>query len=449
MTLNRPLLLPMLLLIACCLLGGGVADTSVPSMVIYFIASLCLAGLVYDQGFRSAVAALPRHWVILLALIWLLPLVQLIPLPGELWARLPGREVDAAIRQALAPDGGWYSLTLSPIDTLISFIAVTLFITLFASVLLLPMKDLRILLWTICAFAFANVVIGAFQLASGGEYMDFHGSAHRVNVIGFFANRNHTALFLAGSMAIWTYLVITSDRIGTRLNRAAALAIAGNFFLFFGIIGTTSRAGMAMGIVGLLVSAAIALLRSQVIKSVKHVALIVGIALLIIPPIMLTERFANVMQRFDTVTTDLRWTIWEQSWQVANIYLPFGSGLGTFRAAYDRWEPIALVTPQYVNNAHNDYLEILLEAGIPGIVFLVLAILAILLRAGRVAPRITRAKLTSIYLPVMTFAMLVILHSWVDYPMRRLAIVGPMAVCLAILFKEFPSHSKREKPGSL
>lgn len=447
MTLNRPLFLPLLLLAACCLLGGGVADTSAPSMLIYFVASLCLGSLIYDRGFRSAAAALPRHWLILLGLVWLLPLLQLIPLPDDVWAQLPGREVDAAIRQALAPSGGWYSLTLSPIDTLTSFIAVTLFITLFASVLILPMKDIRILLCTMSAFAFANVVIGAFQLASGGEYFDFHGSAHRINVIGFFANRNHTALFLAGSMAFWTYLVTTSDRISARLNHAAAIATAGNFFLFFGIIGTTSRAGLAMGVAGLLVSTAMALLRLQVIKSVKHVALIAGAALLIIPSIFLTERFANVMQRFDSVSTDLRWTIWEQSWQVANIYLPLGSGLGTFRAAYDRWEPIALVSPQYVNNAHNDYLEILIEAGIPGFVLLVLTILAILFRAGRLAPRIARAKLTSIYLPVITFAIFVMLHSWVDYPMRRLAIVGPMAVCLAILFKEFPSRRKVQTPS--
>lgn len=439
------------LLVFCCLLGGGASGFSVPNVAIYVLSTICLAVLVYDGGFASAVAALPRTWVILLTLIWLFPLLQLVPLPPALWEQLPGRGVDAAVRQAIGSDGKWNAMSLSPTDGFVAFFGSTVFTVLLLSTVSLERKEMRILLWAICAFGFLNILIGAFQLTSGGQYFDFYRSGHRANVIGFFANRNHTALFLAGTIGIWTYLVLTAERLGPLSRYAGMIAFAGATFFLFGIIGTTSRAGLAMGAAALTASLAIVLMRSQLIRNIKYVAVLFVGAALPITTILTSERFENVLRRFDSVTADLRWSIWEQSWTVAQIYAPFGTGLGTFRAAYDRWEPIAMVSPQYVNNAHNDYLEMFIEGGIPGLLLLLAAVVLVLVRIGCVTPRIIRTKLASVYLPVALFILFTLLHSSVDYPLRRLAIIGPFAVCLAILLRNVeerkPIRQRAHKPA--
>ena len=48
-------------------------------------------------------------------------------------------------------------------------------------------------------------------------------------------------------------------------------------------------------------------------------------------------------------------------------YAPFGGGFGSFEAAYKIVEPVNLLSLQYLNHAHNDYLELAIEAGLPGL----------------------------------------------------------------------------------
>ena len=52
-------------------------------------------------------------------------------------------------------------------------------------------------------------------------------------------------------------------------------------------------------------------------------------------------------------------------------YFPIGSGLGGFDPMFRMQEPFALLKPTYFNHAHNDFLEIVLDAGLPGLVLLI------------------------------------------------------------------------------
>lgn len=51
-----------------------------------------------------------------------------------------------------------------------------------------------------------------------------------------------------------------------------------------------------------------------------------------------------------------------------------GSGFGGFDPIFRLHEPFALLKPTYFNHAHNDFLEIVLDAGLPGLILLMLAI---------------------------------------------------------------------------
>lgn len=421
------------LILACCLFGGQATGLKIPFFGLYFLASLSLAVSI-AFGSMGCLNGVPRHILFLVIAVWAFPLLQLLPLPPALWSSLPGRELASAIRDSLGRGNDWQALSISPPDTWVSFFGITVFAVIFLLSLSLGARQVRLLLWILCGIAFFNIFVGSFQLISGGQYFDFYRSGHRANLIGFFANRNHTALYLSAMMPLMTYLIGTVRGAARTYDTWAT--IVGLLVLFTGVIGTSSRAGLAMGVTGLLTSMVmISATRFRVMRSVKGLSILVVATLAAGAPILLSERFANVLQRFDAVSSDLRWSIWKQSWIVAQTYLPTGAGMGTFRAAYDPLEPIAMVSPQYVNNAHNDYLELMIEGGYPVLVLLACLIAAVIIRAWKLAPKIWRNGLMSIYLPSIIFILLVLGHSWVDYPMRRLAIAGPFAFVLALLYR--------------
>jgi O-antigen ligase len=107
-----------------------------------------------------------------------------------------------------------------------------------------------------------------------------------------------------------------------------------------------------------------------------------------------------------------------------------GSGIGSFRRLYPQYEDQAAVTTTFVNHAHNDYLEILLETGIPGLLTLLLFLLWWAGRAVRVARM--RAIFPCAWAAVIGSAAL-LLHSLVDYPLRTAALAAIMAALLALM----------------
>lgn len=425
-----------LLVLLCCLFGGAGFSLSGPYLLFFFAISLCTATLIYGARARSG-ESLHRPFAVIVGIIWLFPLLQLVPLPPGIWTSLPGREIATTVRSALGEADSWRSFSISQPDTWISFLGVSVFAIAFFGALQVSDRQMRALLWLLCGIAFADIIVGSFQVATGGQLFDFHSSAHRATLIGFFSNRNHTALYLAAVMPLFTYMVFTAKG-AVRPYRNYAI-MSGLFVLFIGVVGTSSRAGLTLGVMALLASIAMISFRSRFLQSKKHFVIFALVAVAVVVPILVSERFTTVLQRFDSVSSDLRWTIWQQSWTVIQAYLPLGSGFGTFRTAYDPLEPLAMVSPQFVNNAHNDYLELLLEAGYPGVILFLVAIGTILVRAVRVSPRIFSAGLMSVYTPAILFVLFVLAHSTVDYPVRRLAIAVPLALMLAILFRAAPA----------
>ena len=64
-------------------------------------------------------------------------------------------------------------------------------------------------------------------------------------------------------------------------------------------------------------------------------------------------------------------------------YLPFGSGAQSFQLIYPHYEDAANASLEYMNHAHNDYVEVFLEHGIPGLVLIGAALVFWIRQAGR------------------------------------------------------------------
>ncbi|MHB8535237.1 MAG: O-antigen ligase family protein [Sulfuricaulis sp.] len=94
-------------------------------------------------------------------------------------------------------------------------------------------------------------------------------------------------------------------------------------------------------------------------------------------------------QRLEHLTKDpARWIIWESSWNLLKASPWHGIGLGLFYLAYPAYRNPLDNTGGFF--AHNDYLQIWIETGLPGLLLLVSVLLAALwlltraLRAGKI-----------------------------------------------------------------
>jgi hypothetical protein len=130
--------------------------------------------------------------------------------------------------------------------------------------------------------------------------------------------------------------------------------------------------------------------------------------------------------------------------------MPLGSGMGTFPSVYALFEkPQDAMIDVYANRAHNDVLELALEAGVVGvglaIVFVAwLAIRSVKVWVGR------DLSLSGIDLSLARAATLVvgliIAHSLVDYPLRTGAIMGLLAFACGLLVQPLSLDEKTSAP---
>lgn len=67
---------------------------------------------------------------------------------------------------------------------------------------------------------------------------------------------------------------------------------------------------------------------------------------------------------------DARWILFDDKLSAALTFFPFGSGVGTFVHVFPRFQSTSF-SGTYVNNAHNDYLEWLMEGGLVALVLLI------------------------------------------------------------------------------
>ena len=123
--------------------------------------------------------------------------------------------------------------------------------------------------------------------------------------------------------------------------------------------------------------------------------------------------------------------------EAARTFWPWGSGLGTFEAVFPRFQPDQ--TPGYVTDAHNDYAQLLMEAGLAG-VCVILALMTLIglqvVSLSRVL-RLRRGKRMPVEISLRCYAGLgafaLILHSWVEFNMH----IPALAICAAFLMGVF------------
>lgn len=429
--------------LACCIvLGGGIFRPSA-GIVVIALAGTALIATVLTCA--TAPRHLPTSALILLALLIALPAVQLVPLPPGWWSALPGREVAAQVSTLVEGATPWRPATLSVTGTLGALLCAIWLVALLLATLSMTEANVRRLLFLILGLGVLDIGIGAVQFMSRGTTLNFYNNANREYLLGFFANKNHSGLFLACMLLIGLALAPR----GRALRREALVwMVPAGLAVMVAIIATYSRAGLLLGVLGLAIVAAI--MRAETRHGNPALLLSFAGVGLAVAALLSTAVGEHAVARFGLVDNDLRWLFWQGSWPLAKAYFPLGAGFGTFEHVFAADERLEWVKSTYVNNAHNDYLEAVIEAGL-------LAILAITLTffvVARAIPKAWRARNEVAGRCALAGTGIIVLfavHSIGDYPLRRLGTAALFFFALGLVLRIFALRdgvaSRMKKPA--
>lgn len=362
-----------------------------------------------------------------------LPLVQLIPLPPAVWTSLPGRqELETALGIAgLNPD--WAPLTLTPDRTWRSFLALLPPAAMFLGVIANGNTIRTPLVWAFLGLTFLALLLGIAQLASGGNRLYPWATTDAGNFSGFFANRNHMATLCLMALPFATVMGVGMMKAKRQRDHFLMWAMVLLIVLTVVSLGVIrSRAGILLATPVLAASLAGAWIATGRGRP-KPALLAFGASATVGLLTVVVFALGPLLQRFDrTGIREGRFENLPLIGQAVETYLPVGSGLGSFDSVFRSIEPLAQLDPTFFNQAHNDYLETVLETGWFGAALIVVFFVWFIRRAWA-AWRSGPSRSADLQRAATIAIGAVLLHSAADYPLRTVALATIFAMCCALL----------------
>lgn len=261
----------------------------------------------------------------------------------------------------------WLALSLLwtrvPLTSQVNFWWVGTFVLVFWTYTLAPRREL---LWRAAAAValLAAVVLCAWALLQ----VFISGLTPRAS---FINPHSFAALLMLVALPLAAYLLnaLAWGRMPVAIAYACVLAL-----LFFTIALTRGR-GTA---IALALALAIFVLLHLRRAAPRHLLLVVGLWLAAYAAANLVlggalgDRFATLAAPEQAVTPRL--LIWSGAWQMALQHPWLGIGLGTY---YQAWPPFRDPSDQSLGfYVHNDYLQLWIETGLPGVLLLLVVLLA-------------------------------------------------------------------------
>lgn len=412
-------------------LGGGGSRFGLANLAVQLAAFLTIAAFPAAtlEFWRRAPAALRA----LAAASLLVPLLQLVPLPPAIWTALPGRDLVARSLEAAALDVGWMPFSTYPLRTALALSALVTPLAVVAVGWSLPKHHVFNLGWLVVGLGLVTALIGAIQVSTGA-LLDLWPEGIGMNaLLGTFANRNSTGLFLVGTLALAICLPVPWRHPVVIPVRAALCGV-----LVAAVILTKSRTGLALTLIPLLL--ALAYITAMAIRRIgsgaKSRAAILAVAIfglgitgMVATVSLAPGRVAETLQRFEGSQEDARKYIWEDATYAASRYWPAGAGMGAFDDVFQVDEALENLGARRAGRVHNDFIEVTIEAGLLGVVLVAawLGLVGWLAWRARLSPDRWAAWAAA------TFLLAIALQSITDYPLRTQTMLMAAAVSLLLL----------------
>ncbi|MGP1693005.1 MAG: O-antigen ligase family protein, partial [Giesbergeria sp.] len=460
--------------LACALLGlapvlrGGNRQIALVGLLLLsaLLLAVLLGSVSFDRLFGAAGNTAERRekrravmplWSALLLLfvasspLWL-GFLQLVPLSAGSWASLAGRGL---YFDALAAAGGSapqdLPLSLNPDATLTALLSGIPALATLLAALFLPrplVEKCLVVLLTVGAF---EMLLAVLQFWMGPGSLLYFGVESAAGFVGSFANRNHLADFLVMLMPLWFLRMaqgasgreagLAAHQRGSQFGAVSALWLFFGFALLVVTLATLSRGGLLSGALVLMACTLLLIVKLKSKLSRKQqilLAIAAGVFALLALAGVGAER---VGQRLEKATLQLdaetRNNFTAATLDGARAFWPWGSGAGTFESVFPRFQ--AADSLFYIEYAHNDYAQLLMELGLPGLLLalavaaLVLAQWVRLLCAYRAERRLSGELALRAYCGLGALALL--LHSTVEFNMHIPALALTAAFLLGVYLR--------------
>lgn len=417
---------------------GGASRADVQSLIILRPVSVIVCALALMTLRREHLAQ--RKWLLgFFVAVFVLALLHVIPLPPALWQPLAGRQELVDVEKLTGLTDVWRPLTLAPMNGWHALLSLFVPLAVLLMGIQLNRDDLFRLLPLLIALTGISGLLGLLQaIGDPQSALYFYRITNNGSAVGLFANRNHAATLLA---CLFPMLAVfastakgTNDEVRLRQLLAAAIAIV----LVPLILVTGSRSGLVSAVIGI-TGAGLLYRRPTDVRTVrrgtpnriKAVPILGGLAVISLGFLTFFFSRAEAIERLfvEASGEDSRTDFWVVSLDLFSKYFPWGSGSASFVEAFQIVEPAYLLDATYLNRAHNDWVEIAVTFGLPGVIGLALAAASFLWRsynlwrdadAGR--RNVAFGRLASVCIAMIAIA------SVSDYPLRTPIMMGVFAI---------------------
>lgn len=433
--------------------------------------------LVYCLWRPRFVEHLSRPILWALGALFVYPLLQLLPLPEPLWSMLPGRSYYAELLAVADPSGGalaWRPISLFPAMTESAWLALLPPLAVFLIAVGLPSKNLRYLVLIFLAIALFEALLGLIQYGEGPSSIFRLGNPHYADsATGTYVSRNHLGGLLVMALPVALALLIVNagraaegsahashgrhrnrrEREGLRHRIAEFGAWRMNLSVLYGgiviaillgLIFTRSRMSIALAMLGLL----LCMFAFSRRVGRENIYGMLGTLTTVAVALAMVVGLAPVWDRFalQDPTTDDRWDMFANTFEAIGQFLPLGSGFGTFADVYPRFQTPEVIG--YINRAHNDYLEWIMEGGLVSAALVVGFGWFYLRRWTEVWYRGTWSAFRFIQVAAGISILLLALHGLVDFNFRIPANAIFFAFLAGVFFHRHNEEAREEEAAA-
>ena len=418
--------------------------------LLFVLLSAILSGwlllFLFDAVSPSRRAWQRSRWPLLaLASIPLWIFMQTLPLPPEWVALLSPRAAELHV------DSDWVPLSLDVAATKFYLLGSLACFCAFALVVFLVNSAFRarMLLWVLVASGVFQATYGALMVLSGLELGFFVEKYVGVGqATGTFVNRNHLAGYLVITLAAGSGLLLSEfasdsalsvrDFVRKTLQTLLSAKVILRVMLALMVIAlvlTRSRMGNMAFFSALAVAGLVALVCGRRF-SPKLVLLL--LSLFVVDAIIVGQWFGleKLVERLETTETagKIRLDVSTSSSSIIEDFPLAGSGGGSYYGIFPYYQDLS-TAGSYYTHAHNDYVELISDLGMPVTVLSFGALfLLVLRRALRIQARDHSRLQRGVGFATIMALTWVAMHSWVDFNLQILANGVTLSAVLGLAF---------------
>jgi O-antigen ligase len=290
-------------------------------------------------------------------------------------------------RKSQISNFSWRPISIYPYATKSELIKILTYIGLFFLITNVPGVRINHIVVIIIGVGFLISFLGILQKLTGTTKIYWVGDASYVDLFGPYINRNHFAGYIVMVIPIalgllisrfanitfsrnmtWRSIIVESEShifVNLLLIFAMTIMISSLFL-------SLSRGGIISFIVVMVVFFSLVGL-SRAKEAISKGRRIILTVLILAFVFLIWLGLNPVLNRLSSLSSPERYEVFQNTINIAKDFPLFGTGLGTFQYIYPRYK--SLQDQLYYDHAHNDYVELLSENGVLGLVIVMVGII--------------------------------------------------------------------------